>query len=278
MQLMPLDLVRGEVNLPLLPDIYHRFNDKLADPSARAQDFSDIISTDPALTMRLLRIVNSAYYRFEAEIDDVSHAVTIIGLGELRDLVLAVCVVEFFEDLPNQVISMDSFWRHSVLTALIARELQQLPAMRTRHSLFTAGMLHDIGAPVFYNRMPEVAASVVDRSQREQLPRYLIEREILGFDHAAIGSALAAHWRLPHFLSVVIGQHHAPVKVEEFGLESCLLAVADQLSHAPDTEIPEPVDEILAELPRVLTVAELLTCRERAEEQLQSVLSAIRPR
>jgi len=276
MQLMPVDLVRGEVDLPLLPAIFQQFNEKLDDPWAQAEDFAEIISSDPSLTAKLLKIVNSAYYSFTATITDVSHAITIVGLTELRELVLAVSVVEFFDDLPNQIVNMQTFWQHSVLTGLVARELQKTSKFRSQQSMFTAGMLHDIGSLVFYNRLPEIARSVLEVSEREKKPRYLVERSTLGFDHANIGGELVRHWGLPDFLIEVIECHHAPERAETFHRETQLLQVTDRVTRLMEQEVD--INEIFLEastLSEGMIESDLSLSIENARQKLGSVLAAI---
>jgi len=278
MQLLPVDLVRGEVDLPLLPAIFQQFNDKLDDPGAKAEDFAEIISSDPSLTAKLLKIVNSAYYSFTATITDVSHAITIVGLTELRELILAVSVVEFFDDLPNQIVNMKSFWQHSVMTGLVARELQNTPKFRTKQSMFTAGMLHDIGSLVFYNRLPEIARSVLEVSDREKKPRYQVERSMLGFDHANIGGELVRHWGLPDFLIEVIDCHHAPERAESFQQETQLLQLADRVTRLMEQEVV--FTEIFQEVKTMtdgVVESDLSLCIENSKEKLVSVLTAIQP-
>ena len=278
MQLMPVDLVRGEVDLPLLPAIFQQFTEKLDDPGAKAEDFAEIISSDPSLTAKLLQIVNSAYYSFTATITDVSHAITIVGLTELRELILAVSVVEFFDDLPNQIVNMKSFWQHSVLTGLVARELQKTPAFRTKQSMFTAGMLHDIGSLVFYNRLPEIARSVLEISHRQGKPRYLVERSELGFDHANIGGELVRHWGLPVFLVEVVDCHHAPERTESFHRETQLLQLADRVTRMMEQEAA--FAEILEEARKLsegINESDLTLSIENANEKLASVLAVIQP-
>jgi len=278
MQLLPVDLVRGEVDLPLLPAIFQQFTDKLDDPGAKAEDFAEIISSDPSLTVKLLKIVNSAYYSFTATITDVGHAITIVGLTELRELILAVSVVEFFDDLPNQIVNMNTFWHHSVMTGLLARELQNTSAFRTRQSMFTAGMLHDIGSLVFYNRLPEIARSVLEVSDRENKVRYLVERSNLGFDHANIGGELVRHWGLPGFLVEVIDCHHAPERAESFQRETQLLQLADRVARLMEQEVT--FDEILEhtrKLSEAMNESDLSIAIENAKEKLTSVLTAIQP-
>jgi HD-like signal output (HDOD) protein len=278
MQLMPVDLVRGEVDLPLLPAIFQQFTDKLDDPSAKAEDFAEIISSDPSLTAKLLKIVNSAYYSFTASITDVTHAITIVGLTELRELVLAVSVVEFFDDLPNQIVNMKSFWQHSVLTGLLARELQNTAAFRSKQSMFTAGMLHDIGSLVFYNRLPEIARSVLEISDREKTPRYLVERSNLGFDHANIGGELVRHWGLPGFLIEVIDCHHAPERAESFHRETQLLQLADRVARLMEQDVAFAVIlEEARKLSETMNESDLSLAIENAKEKHASVLSAVQP-
>lgn len=277
MKIQPIDLVRGDIELPMLPVVFQRFMAKLDDPAARADDFSEIISTDPSLTTRLLKIVNSAYYSFSATITDVSHAITIIGLAELRDMVMAVSVVEFFDDLPNELVSMQVFWTHSVFTGLLAKELQLQPKLKTHQSMFTAGVVHDIGSLVFYNRLPELARSVLELAERQSKPTFLIEREKLGFDHGDIGGELVQHWGLPEFFFETVKSHHKPENAGQFDQETLLLAVANSIASAVDQE--NPVEEIQQDIKALysveLTETELQLAIDNAQEKLDSVMSGL---
>lgn len=275
MQLLPVDLVRGDVELPSLSEIYQRFTKKLDDPTAKAEDFAEIISSDPALTIRVLKLVNSAYYSFNSEISSIEHAVTILGLRELRDLVLAISVLEFFEGLPNSLINMHKFWNHSVLTGLIAKELQKAPSIKTTESIFTAGMLHDVGSLVFYNRLPEIARSVLERHEREDKQRYEIEQSLIGFDHAAIGGELMSHWRLPEFLVESVGCHHQPGNAKHFAEEATLVNLSDSVARRiEDGESTAGIREGI-DLPLGLNTAQLEAAMENANENLSSVMSSL---
>ena len=277
MQLQPIDLVRGEIELPTLSHIYLQFTQKLDEPGAKANDFAEIISSDPSLTTKLLKIVNSAYYSFNATITDVGHAITIVGLTELREMILAICVVDYFEGLPNKLISMEEFWQHSIYTGLLSREIQRSVAMNTSESMFTVGLLHDLGSLVFYNRLPEIARSVLEISERQERLRYEVEREELGFDHAAIGAALIEHWGLPEFLIQVIKFHHGPEHATDYAKESLLLNMADKISRLVENKAPlSEISELNRDYASLKLKDEvLLACKDRVDEQLQSVLSAI---
>lgn len=276
MQLQPMDLVRGEVELPSLSDVFQQFTAKLDDPLAKSQDFAEIISIDPSLTAKVLKMVNSAYYSFSATITDIPHAITIIGLNELRELVLAISVVDFFDGLPNDLISMKAFWYHSILTGLLAKEINRHPSLKSRESVYTAGMLHDVGSLVFYNRLPEMAKSVLELSQRQSRSRYSVEKDVIGFDHAAIGKALIEHWGLPEFLIEVVAAHHQPEKSDDYELEAKVVNFADKIARLLEQDTP--VDQLVREKSSMLEdVSEdhLRESIENAQSALDSVLSAV---
>ncbi|MGD2119192.1 MAG: HDOD domain-containing protein [Chromatiales bacterium] len=278
MQLMPIDLVRGKVELPSLSEVFRQFTEKLDDPSACAEDFSEIISTDPALTARVLQLVNSAYYSFSSEITDIPHAITILGLNDLRELVLMISVVEFFEGLPNDLINMHAFWNHSVLTGLIGKELQRVPVVKTTQSMFTAGLLHDVGSLVIYNRLPEMARTSLELHERDKRMRYLVEREIIGFDHAAVGGELMRHWGLPEFLYEAVRFHHAPEKASQFVAEAGLIRLCDRLARLLEEEETDPVGYLLSEQPEMtlkLEKVQMSDAIQRGKENLSSVVSSM---
>jgi len=126
-----------------------------------AKQLGEIISHDPALTARILRIVNSAYYSLANKVELVSRAVSIVGEEDLRNLVLATSAVDSFKRIPNQLVDIDLFWRHSVHTGIISRLLSKHCNILHGERLFVAGMLHDIGKLVLYYKEPELSQQVL---------------------------------------------------------------------------------------------------------------------
>ncbi len=120
----PQELIGGEdVIVFSLPTIYVELQKALDDPDKTFQNLGDIISFDPALSARLLKIVNSPFYGFPSKIDTVSHAISIIGKDQLTDLALATMVIYQFEGIPNNMFNMEKFWRHSVACGVAARSI-----------------------------------------------------------------------------------------------------------------------------------------------------------
>ena len=110
----PEDVVGMAGEMATLPVIFVRINEAVENPNSSFSEIAQIISGDSALSARLLKIVNSAFYGFSNKIETISHAITIIGTAQLRDLVLATAVIEKFQGLPSKNINMKSFWLHSI--------------------------------------------------------------------------------------------------------------------------------------------------------------------
>ncbi|HED14279.1 MAG TPA: HDOD domain-containing protein [Gammaproteobacteria bacterium] len=244
MKIHPIDLVRKGKALPSLPDIYQRFSEKLQDPTASAVDFSNIIESDPALALRLLRIANSVYYSFSAQITQIPRAITVVGLQELHSMILAVSVTKVFSHLPDHLINMQKFWQDSIRCGVLARILGASNHQKSRSTLFTAGLLLDIGSLVTYIRLPEVAKKILVEAERQQRPQREIETKILGFDHARVGAELINYWKLPDYLQEMVATHHQPQLAKNHPDDATLLYHAHQLVHCKQS----PPDELSKEL------------------------------
>lgn len=191
-----------------LPLVFARINELLSDPKSCSADIGKVISKDQALTARLLRMVNSAFYGFPQKIDTVSRAVTIIGFRQLRELVLATSVVDLFKGLGDRVsLRMEDFWKHSLACAVACRILAIYRREQNHESYFVAGLLHDIGRLVLIETLPAEYGRAMELSKSRQIPLAEAELEIFGFDHAAVGRELIRHWRLAHELADAVGFH-----------------------------------------------------------------------
>lgn len=224
-------IVKG-INIASLPAIYTRLIAVINHPRSSARDIAKVVSDDPGLTARLLRIVNSAFYGFPQKIETVSHAVTIIGTEQLRDLALATSVIQMFKDIPPELVDMDSFWRHSMACGVAARVIASQRREANVERFFMAGMLHDIGSLIIYLKNGAKAREVLDRCAQTKELRYKVERELLGFDHARVGSALLKSWKLPESQQEAIGLHHDPREAQRFPVETSTVHVADVIANA----------------------------------------------
>jgi putative nucleotidyltransferase with HDIG domain len=226
------ELIQGVRGLATLPDIYLRLSDVVNNPRSSAADVGRVIADDPGLTARLLKLVNSAMYGFPSRIESVSEAIGIVGTAQLQDLALATAVIRAFADMPGSLVSMESFWRHSVACAVSARLLAARRGEPNVERHFVAGLLHDIGRPILYLQMPEDSSRALDRSRRSGEPLFREEYQVFGFDHTHVGGALLQAWRLPHSLHEAVLHHHAPHNARRYPIEAAVVHVADLLANA----------------------------------------------
>ena len=240
-QQQPKELVAGIINLISLPEICIRVNTELENPAHTTKQLGEIISHDPALTARILRIVNSAYYNFPHKIELVSRAISIIGEDDLRGLVLATSALEVFSRIPNQLVNMELFWQHSVFTGIVSRLLSKQCNILHGERLFIAGLLHDIGKLILYYKEPEVSQNVLVQAAEDTGLIHDAEQTLLGFTHADVGAALMQAWQLPESLYHIILHHHSPADAEQYQIETSIVHIANAIVNAlsPDNPIDE---------------------------------------
>lgn len=226
------ELVENWERLSSLPEVYFKINEVLNDPNSSYSDIAEVISNDISLSARLIKIVNSPFYGFPSEIESITHAISIIGTRQLRDLALATTVLSSFKGIPEDHINMNSFWRHSITCGIAARAIAIHNRESNTERFFLAGILHDIGRLILLENLPEVAGEIMAQFRDGKKHLYQVEREILGFDHSDIGSALVDAWALPEVLREVIAFHHDPYRSSRFGFEASVIHLADIISKA----------------------------------------------
>ena len=227
----PADLVREVSGLASPPEVCMKVMDMVQQDCASAQEFGEIIARDPSLTSRLLRLVNSSFFGLSRRVETVSRAISILGVRELYNLVVAVSAVSSFSNIPNRLVNMDTFWRHSLYTGLIARILAKQIGVLHPERLFIAGLLHDIGSLVLYSRRTEIARDLLLIAQGDEEMLCQAEVDTLGFSHADLGRLLLDQWRLPEALQEAVGYHHDPAAAESAQLEAALVHLANNLAN-----------------------------------------------
>ena len=249
-------LVESCSKLISFPEVAIRVNEMVNDPDASATDIGKVISQDPALTTALLKVANSPLYGFSREVDTVSRAVALLGGKQIRDLTLATSAENTFKDIPNELLSMDDFWYHSLCCALSAQELADLSKIKKIESVFIAGLLHDIGQLVIFHKVPDMAVKSLMQSLDEPpggMELYQAEREVMGFDHAQLGAALVKSLGLPESLQTCIAFHHEPSKAEDYKIEVALTHIANSLAclieiNSRALEDAPPIDPVAWEI------------------------------
>ena len=215
-----------------LPAACIRLNEMVNNPSCSVQDMGRVINQDVALTARILRIANSPMYGLSTQVDTVTRAVTVLGMKQVRDLALASAAIKAFDGIPNTLVSMRSFWEHSILCALCARTLAMDCLRDQRETVFVAGLLHDMGKLVLYNQLPDMSRTVLEATANGKKSResQIAEHEIIGFDHAEVGGELARRWSLPVSLQESIAFHHDPGRAEQNRKAVAVVHIANSIA------------------------------------------------
>lgn len=230
----PVDLstlVKDVSGLVSPPHVCVRVFELMRSTDTSARDFGELISQDPNLTARLLRIANSSFYGFSSRIDTVSRAVAVLGMNELYNLAIAVSALKSFSEIPSSLVSMETFWRHSVYCGLVARALAKRCRILHPERLFVAGLLHDIGSLVLFNRLPELCGDLLAETDGDEEALHRAEIDALGFSHAEVGSVLLTTWNLPPVLPGAVRGHHDPSKTVVGHLEACIVRIANLLAN-----------------------------------------------
>lgn len=179
----------------VLPDAVTQIKQLIDDPTASMQDIADIINFDPALTMQILKVANSALYKFPNKIESVSKAIQVIGTKSIYDLVLAYGAAKAFESIEQDVVSLDRFWEQSVCCALISKLSGDKLGLKATERLFVAGLLNNVGELVMVTLNPEAAKECALYS--EQITPMELQKQTLGFYYSDISAALIKLWGIP---------------------------------------------------------------------------------
>ena len=228
-----VELAEKSATLFSLPDVYLKLQQVIRRPDTGINDIADLISTDASLTARLLKVANSSFYSFPAEIDTISRAINLIGTDQLMNLVLATSVAGSFSGIPSELIDMDSFWRHNVDTALVARSLAASGNLPDVERLFVVGLLHNVGKLMVLTELPDAAQQILND---EQLP-WESQARVLGFTFADAGAELLTNWGLPEQLTEAIRFQNMPKLAGDVSATAAVLNIASRAASAMEQEI-----------------------------------------
>jgi len=263
------------------PDVCLRLFELIHSPSSGAKEISGVVSVDPNLTTRLLRMANSSFYNFSRKIDTITRAVTVIGNAELYQMVLSISAVKTFNSIPNELVKMETFWRHSVYTGLLARALAARANVLHPERLFVAGLMHDIGSIILYHQRPDAMRDILLVAEGDEEVLYQAELERFHFSHASIAGHLMNQWQLPEELVDAVTWHHDPVQASVASTEAHILYLASHLvneseqgnfmgSPRADIQISQAMLEAIG-----LQEDELFFAFEEAAEQFPVTLQAL---
>ena len=199
-------------DLPPLPSIVVQAMETVNNPSASAADLNRLIAMDPALSAKVLRVVNSAHYGFSSQITTISHAIVILGFDSVRNLVTALGVGRALRPSARHLLNRQRFWEHSVATAVGTAVIGKRRRLDTAicEEVFVGGLLHDMGKLFLDQFFPDQYRVAIQLAIVGKVGMYRAEATALGIDHTQVGKRIADNWRLPPAANAMITFHHKP--------------------------------------------------------------------
>ena len=233
-------LIVGKINnLPTPSAVFTEITRMVSDPNIATCDIANLISRDPALSAKVLKLTNSSFYGIPRTITNVKQAIVILGLEAVKSLVLSASVFDMFSkkyDLDK--IFLERFWKHSLSVAFMARivsRIQKSSLDIDTEMTFSEGLLHDIGKLIIISQFPKERAAIDNITNGEpDVSQSQAEEQVLGFSHADIGSYLCSKWNLPdNFCLAILGHHNSEYVSSD--PNTALLHLSNLLAHKMDT-------------------------------------------
>ena len=266
-------------DIATLPEVTIKIVEIVEDPKSTARDLHDVIRKDPALSVKLLKVVNSAFYGLPGQVASVDRAIILLGLSAVKNLAIVASIARLFKGRRiSQQFSAADLWRHGVAVAVVARDLSKMsPHSAMSDEIFVAGLIHDVGTMVQRQAYAVQFADVINRSIEQDVDFLECERQIIGADHQAFGVGLTTKWKFPRHLRAAVGFHHNPGALSvELRNMAPLIRIADVVCceeklgfyltarNGSITEemldtvgvIPKRMEELRAHLPEKLAEAE----------------------
>jgi uncharacterized domain HDIG len=196
----------------------------IEDPKVSLQKISDFVASDPTLTARILKMVNSPVYGFPGRISSVNHAMLILGLNALKGLLIGVSVFEVMKK------NMVGLWEHSLSSAIYARIIATRKNLSSPEEISVAALLHDIGKVILLIAFKEDYEKIIQSVMAKERFLHELENEYFGITHAEVGGFVAKKWNFPLKLTEPIMNHHRPQLSKNFELETAIVHLSNILT------------------------------------------------
>lgn len=198
-------------NMPPLPTTVSKVLEISRNPRADAKELNNVISLDPVLTGKVLKLINSAYYSLPNQVTSIVRAIIMLGINTVKNLVLSTAVVSNVKNKSNfNALDMEAFWRHSICVGVMAKTFATKQGFDTKimEEFFVAGLLHDVGKIPFNAVIPDDYIKAISYSQNNKLSLDQVETKMFELNHSDVGFRIAELWKLNKTLSDSIKYHH----------------------------------------------------------------------
>ena len=275
------ELVQSCSNVFTLPEIYYRVRDVVDNPDSTMDDLAKVLKMDPAISARVLKIVNSPLYGVPKQVDTVTRAVNLLGMQAIRDLVTATTIGRSFSGMTVQIMDLSAYWRKSVLCALMAGKIAKVCGIDDSERFFIEGLLRDIGHLVLYQTIPERAQSALIEAGNLGSPLAEVEQSNFGCDFTEVGAELIHSWGMPLLIEQAIRHQLCPDEAGEYALHPSIVhlagVVADHNELHPSVAPKELSFHAAALQSTRFDVSEWPALLNEAQEQVQETVKLFSP-
>jgi putative nucleotidyltransferase with HDIG domain len=225
------ELIAFVEKMPAFPKSVQRVVQLTSDINASAKEIVRVIESDPVMTVKILKVINSAFYGLPQKITSIQRAVVHIGLNTIKNLALSVAAMGVLKPTNQADFDTQKFLLHSLTTASLCRMLAEKLKVKASEcsDFFVAGLVHDFGKIVFAEFDPINFKLALEKSVKENISLHEAEMEFMGINHAQVGKILAEKWELDPVLIDAIAHHHNDDAKNETALNACIFT-ANQIS------------------------------------------------
>lgn len=265
------------VGLPTLPVMLSNINRLMMNPRTSAKEVGQLISSDPAITAKILRVVNSSFYGFPNRITTITHAIVILGFNTIKSIVLSSSIFDTFkgDGMEKRFNRMD-FWKHSIGVGAVAKVLGRRRGFTATEEFFIAGLLHDVGKIIVDQYLHDEFLEILHRVQSRDILMLTAEEEVLGVNHAELGGWLFERWNLSKGLVECITAHHNPAIAKELPEYAAVIHLSDIIArtmgigNGGDRKVPpiSPHAWDMLEIP----VSKLESIVDEADEEIERAM------
>lgn len=220
-------LIQTIEQIPTLPIVSQQVMLVLEDKNVSIKKISDLIEKDQALAVKILKVANSAFYATLSKVSTIDHALVILGLQEVKGILLAFSIHNFFSQTQFNGFGRERFWKHSMICSQIAKYLAQHFKVQKDETLFLSGLIHDMGKIVFDQYFHEEFLKIIDDVSTNNTGFSKAEKEILGITHYQVAAKLLQKWNFPEKVIMHVFYHHAPWHDKNYVSGSIIIYLAN---------------------------------------------------
>ena len=217
-------------SLPTLPVVANNVIKLTQNPDSTAFEIAEAISQDQSLASKVLKTANSAYYGFPRKITTINYAIVVLGLNNIKNIVLSNAVMgQFPKKAQNLLFDREDFWKHSLLCGIFSKKISEHMGIKNSEEIFMCGLLHDFGKLILDTFFQEEFIQALQLAEESRLTLMEAENRIFGFNHSGVGALLLRKWSLPPSLVKSVEFHHSPEESLNAFRAASIVHVSDYL-------------------------------------------------